>query len=402
VNVLVLNSGSSSVKYRVVDTETRQPRVVGVVERIGAGGAILTQTRPADGTRIRESAAVLDHRDAVRKIMELVGDPERGAVASLDEIGAVGHRVVHGGERFTESVLLDTEVVEGIRDCIALAPLHNPHNLSGIQAARDRLPDIPHVAVFDTAFHAGMPPEAFHYALPYVLYRRHRIRRYGFHGTSHAHVTSRVDALHGGTADDLRIVSLHLGNGASACAVAGGRSVDTSMGFTPLEGLVMGTRSGDVDPAVVLHVMSREELGVSDANALLNKHSGLQGLSGLSSDMRDLLEEEEEGNERAHLALRVYTYRIRKYIGAYAAALGGVDAVAFTGGVGQNSPDIRARCTEGLDFLGIRVDPEKNESLHGGAEGTFHAEGAPVALTVVPAGEELVIALEAERLARGG
>lgn len=399
MKVLVLNSGSSSVKYQVVDTVTGRPLVVGVVERIGAGGAILDQMRPADGVRIRESASVLDHRDAIRSVLELVSDTERGAVTSLDEIEAVGHRVVHGGERFTETALIDAEVVDGIRDCIGLAPLHNPHNLSGILAARDRLPAIPHVAVFDTAFHADMPPKAYHYAVPYVLYRRHRIRRYGFHGTSHSHVASRLARLHGGDRGSLRVVSVHLGNGASACAVRGGRSVDTSMGFTPLEGLVMGTRSGDLDPAIILHVMAREELSVSDATALLNKHSGLQGLSGLSSDMRDLLEEESGGNERARLALDVYAYRVKKYVGAYAAVLGGLDAVGFTGGVGQNSAWVRARCLEGLEFLGVDVDPGRNDSLTGGREGVFQREGSPVLLAVVPSGEELVIAMEAERLA---
>jgi acetate kinase len=396
VNVLVVNSGSSSVKYQVVDTTSGDALVVGIVERIGAGGALLSQERASDGRRVRESAAVLDHRDAMRVILDMVADAERGAVSSLDDIGAVGHRVVHGGETFIDAVRIDDEVVDKIRDSIALAPLHNPHNLAGIQAARDRLPGVPHVAVFDTAFHATLPPHAFHYGIPYVLYRRYRIRRYGFHGTSHQHVARRVAAMLERPLDELKIVSIHLGNGASACAVQEGRSVDTSMGFTPLEGLVMGTRSGDLDPAVILYVMGREELSVADATALLNKHSGVQGLSGISSDMRDVLEEEERGSDRARLALDVYTYRVRKYIGAYAAAMGGVDAVGFTGGVGQNSALIRARCLADLDFLGVVPDRAANEALTGGREGTFHA--GSVALAVVRTGEELVIALEAERL----
>lgn len=394
--VLVVNSGSSSVKYQVIDVETRNALVVGVVERIGAGGAVLSQTRSSDGSRIRESASILDHRDAIRAVLDLVTDPERGVVGRPEELDAVGHRVVHGGERFTTSVRIDDEVLEGIRDSISLAPLHNPHNLSGILAARERLPELPHVAVFDTAFHASLPPHAFHYAIPYVLYRRHRIRRYGFHGTSHAHVARWFGEFEAGSAD-MRIISLHLGNGASACAIGAGSSLDTSMGFTPLEGLAMGTRSGDLDPAVILHVMGREELTVSDATSLLNKHSGLQGLSGISPDMRDLLEEEEQGDERARLALDVYCYRIRKYIGAYAAALGGVDAIGFTGGIGQNSPEIRARCLEGLDFLGVVVDPEANAELVDGLEGSFH-EGT-VRLAAIRTGEELVIAEEAARLA---
>ncbi len=397
MKVLVLNSGSSSVKYQLIDTMTDQPLVVGVVERIGAGGALLTQERMSDGERIRSSAPILDHRDAIRAILDLVVDESGGAVGSMDEIGAVGHRVVHGGEDFEGAARIDGEVVDRIRDLIAMAPLHNPHNLAGITAARERLPDVPHVAVFDTAFHARMPPHAYHYALPYVLYRRYRIRRYGFHGTSHQYVARRVAEMLDRPLDDLRVLSIHLGNGASACAVKDGRSVDTSMGFTPLEGLVMGTRSGDLDPAVVLHVMGREELGVAEATALLNKHSGLQGLSGVSSDMRDLLEEEEVGSDRVTLALDVYAYRVKKYIGAFAAVLGGIDVVGFTGGIGQNAASIRSRCLEGLGFFGIDIDESANRELVGGAEGFFHA-GA-VALGVVRAGEELVIALETERLA---
>lgn len=399
MNVLVVNSGSSSVKYQVVDTTTGDPLVVGMIERIGAGGALLSQERASDGRRIRESAPILDHRDAIRAILDLIVHPERGGVSSLDEIGAVGHRVVHGGEDFTESVRIDDDVVEKIRDSIALAPLHNPHNLAGIQAARERLGSVAHVAVFDTAFHATLPAHAYHYGIPYVLYKRYRIRRYGFHGTSHQHVARRVAALLDKPVESLRIVSVHLGNGASACAIRYGRSIDTSMGFTPLEGLMMGTRSGDLDPAVILYVMGREELSVADANALLNKHSGLQGLSGISSDMRDVLDEEAGGAERARLALDVYAYRVRKYVGAYAAAMGGVDAVGFTGGIGQNSPPIRARCLAELGFLGIDVDEAANGQLEGGREGTFH--GGSVALAAIRTGEELVIAQEAERLARG-
>lgn len=396
MRVLVLNSGSSSVKYQVIDTAEDRSLLVGQVERIGAGGAILVQTRQGDGDRMKESGSILDHRDAIRAILDRIVDPEHGVLPSLSELDAVGHRVVHGGEAFVYTVLIDDEVEDQIRDCIDLAPLHNPHNLTGIRAARDRLPDHPHVAVFDTAFHATLPPKAFHYALPYVLYHRHRIRRYGFHGTSHSHVLARSAQILERPADALRLVSLHLGNGASACAIGEGRSIDTSMGFTPLEGLVMGTRSGDVDPAVILHVMAREEIGMSEATALLNKHSGLLGLSGISGDMRDLLQEEAAGQDRAHLALEVYVYRIRKYIGACAAALGGLDAVAFTGGVGENAVSIRARALDGLEFLGIRVDEARNEGLQGGMEGSF--ERGSTALLVVRSGEELTIAREAERV----
>jgi acetate kinase len=400
VRVLVLNSGSSSVKYQVVDTDAGEPLVVGQVERIGAGGAILTQLRISDRKRIKESGTVGDHRDAVRAILDLVKDPERGALTSPEELEAVGHRVVHGGEAFTRSVSIDEAVVEGIRDSMELAPLHNPHSLSGILAARERLPAIPHVAVFDTAFHAGLGPVQYHYAIPYAFYVRHRIRRYGFHGTSHQHVLDRSAALLGLGESELRLVSLHLGNGASACAIREGRSFDTSMGLTPLEGLVMGTRSGDLDPAVILNLMAHEELSVAEATALLNKQSGLRGLSGISGDMRDLLREERDGRARARLALDVYTYRIRKYIGAYAAALGGLDAVAFTGGVGENAAGIRSRVLENLGFLGVAVDEARNRALTGGVEGTFH-EG-PVALLVIPNGEELMIARETARVVRRG
>jgi acetate kinase len=399
MKVLVVNSGSSSVKYEFLDTVTREPLVRGVVERIGAGGAILSQHRTADDAQLKESRVILDHQDAMKAILRLLLDPERGALESTEEIEAVGHRVVHGGERFTDAILIDDGVVEGIRESIDLAPLHNPHNLAGIRAARSALSGIPHVGVFDTAFHSTLPREAYLYGLPYVFYRRYRIRRYGFHGTSHAYVLRRMSELLERPPGDFRLISVHLGNGASLAAVKDGRSVDTSMGFTPLEGLVMGTRSGDLDPAIVLHVMNREELSVSDTTALLNKHSGLRGLSGLSSDMRDLLREEQAGDERARMALEVYCYRIRKYIGAYAAAMGGVDVVAFTGGIGENAPVIRARALQGLGFLGVDPDPEVNEKLAGGVDGTFHR--GPVALGVVRCGEELMIALETERLVRG-
>jgi acetate kinase len=398
MNVLVLNSGSSSIKYQLLDTETRSPLLVGMVERIGAGGAILSQSRASDGATHKESRYLLDHRDAVKAVLALIEDPDDGIPGGAATIDAVGHRVVHGGEAFTESVVVDAEVLRGIRECIELAPMHNPHNLAGIDAAQRALPDVPQVAVFDTAFHATLPPEAYHYGLPYVLYRRYRIRRYGFHGTSHAFVARRVGEILKRPTEDLRIISIHLGNGASATAIKDGKSIDTSMGFTPLEGLVMGTRSGDIDPAVILHVMAREELTVADATALLNKHSGLRGLSGISSDMRDLLKEEAEGQDRARLALDVYCYRARKYIGAYAAAMGGLDAIGFTGGIGENAPLIRARILEGLQFLGVEVNTDQNDAFTGGEAGTFNS--GPVALAVIRSGEELMIAMETERLIR--
>lgn len=400
MKVLVLNSGSSSVKYQVIETDDEQPVVIGSVERIGAGQAVLTQRRPGDGFETHETADVLDHRDAIAAILERIADPNRGGLDGLGTIEAVGHRVVHGGEEFVAPARITPEVRDRIRSSVALAPLHNPHNLAGIEAALERLPALPHVAVFDTAFHATMPEAAYHYALPWAIYRRHRIRRYGFHGTSHAWVARRMASQWASRLSGSRIVSLHLGNGSSACAIVDGRSIDTSMGFTPLEGLVMGTRSGDVDPAVILHVMAREELSIAEATSLLNKHSGLQGLSGISSDMRDLLAEEADGSERARLALEVYVYRVRKYIGAYSAAMGGVDAIVFTGGVGQNSPEIRGRCLAGLGHLGVEVDTVANESLSEGGEGWF--ESGDVGLAAVRCGEEIMIAIEAERASRNG
>jgi acetate kinase len=398
MRVLVLNSGSSSIKYEVIDTSSEEVLLRGMVDRIGAGGAILTQRRHADDRKVKEAIPGARHADAFESLLGKVLDPEAGLGADA-EVDAVGHRVVHGGERFKGSTLIDEEVLEGIRDCMELAPLHNPHNLHGIEAARQALPELPHVAVFDTAFHASLEPHAYLYGLPYALYRRHGIRRYGFHGTSHRNVGRRVAGLLGRPPEELRIISLHLGNGASACAIREGRSVETSMGFTPLEGLVMGTRSGDVDPAALLHVMARDGLSVGDVNTLLNRHSGLQGISGISGDMRDLLGEEARGEPRAQLALQVYIHRIRKYVGAYAAVLGGVDALAFTGGVGENAETIRARVAEGLAFLGMEVDPEANRSLVGGKEGTFHR--GSTALLVIRSGEELTIARETARILNG-
>ncbi len=395
MRVLVLNSGSSSIKYEVIDTDSDTFLLRGMVDRIGAEGGILTQARPASGKRIKESTPGGGHAEAIEAILEHVLEGS-AALEPTERPEAVGHRVVHGGERFTGAVRIDGEVEDGIRECMELAPLHNPHNLQGILAASAALPDLPHVAVFDTAFHATLRPEVYLYALPYALYRRHGIRRYGFHGTSHRNVGRRVAALMDRDPSELNVISLHLGNGSSACAIRGGVSVETSMGFTPLEGLVMGTRSGDVDAAALLHVMAKEGLSLGEAGNLLNRHSGLQGLSGISGDMRDLLAEEEKGETRARLALDVYVHRIRKYIGAYAAVLGRVDAVAFTGGVGENSAAIRSRVLRSLDLLGIVEDASRNEALGGGAEGAFHA--GPTALLVVRSGEEITIARETARV----
>jgi len=375
MNVLVLNSGSSSLKYQLIETSAELMRrdadrrlARGIVERIGT--------------------EVPDHAEAVRiAISELAA----GGTACLGEIDAVGHRIVHGGEYFSEPVLIDASVEARIEECAALAPLHNPLNLRTYRAARKLLPHAAHVAVFDNAFHATLPPAAFTYGLPYELCARHRLRRYGFHGTSHRYVAERYARLSGRPASELRIITCHLGNGCSMCAVAGGRSVDTTMGLTPLEGLLMGTRAGDTDPAAAIHILRREGLSPEDLDRLLNSASGLLGISGVSNDMRTVLGHARAGDERARLAIDVFCYRIRKYIGAYFAVLNGADAVVFTAGIGENRPEIRAQACESLDALGIRVDPERNFAALG-VEADISADGATTRVWVIPTNEELLIA----------
>jgi acetate kinase len=396
VKVLVLNCGSSSVKFQLVEIAAGpggEDRLLakGLVENIG-GDAILkseTQGKPA----VKESGEVLEHKIAVDRVLDLLVRPETGALKDRREIEAVGHRVVHGGERFKTSVLIDDDVVRGIEDCFDMAPLHNPPNVKGYRAVREVLPDVPQVAVFDTSFHQTMEPAAYLYGLPYVLYQRHGIRRYGFHGTSHRFVSERLARLMGKDAADpgLRLITCHLGNGCSVAAIRGGRSIDTSMGFTPLEGLVMGTRSGDLDPAIILHVMRKEELGPWEVNALLNKHSGLIGVSGVSNDMRSLLEAEAGGHERAKLAVDVFCYRLKKYVAAYVGALGGVDGLAFAGGIGENAPVVRERSLLGLAALGLELDSERNRTARG-QDADIGATGGRARVFVVPTNEELLIA----------
>ena len=404
--VLVLNCGSSSVKYQLIDTSLEQieanaDRLLarGTIERIGSGSALHTYA-PAGRDKTSEPGELLEHRHAVAEILRLLTDPERGVVKSPDDIGAVGHRMVHGGEKFSQSALITPEVERGIQDCSELAPLHNPHNLRGYDAAKRILPHVPHAAVFDTAFHHTMPQHAYLYGLPYVLYQRHQIRRYGFHGTSHRYVSWRSAALLGRPREETRLVACHLGNGASVCAIERGRSIDTSMGFTPLEGLLMGTRTGDIDPSVVFYLMHKEDLSEHEVTALLNKHSGLYGVSGLSNDMRELLAAEALGNARARLAIDMFCYRIRKYIAAYAGAMGGVDGVIFTGGIGENAPAIRERSLLGLEFIGLRVDTARNDSLRG-SEGEFSAPDSRVKALVIPTNEELLIARDTVRVVTG-
>ncbi|MBX6363012.1 MAG: acetate kinase [Gemmatimonadetes bacterium] len=409
MNVLVLNAGSSSLKFQVVATdperiaEDRDERLAGgIVDRIGGEAIISFAARGA--APLHTTAPIRNHRAAVEAVLRwLVGSDSGAPLGSLAEVEAVGHRVVHGGERFTRSVLIDEEVLRGIQDTIELAPLHNPHNLKGIRAAMDVLgPAVPQAAVFDTAFHHTLPDYAYLYAIPYSIYRRHRVRRYGFHGTSYRYVAYRYRKLTGTPREATRLVALHLGNGCSACAIAAGDSVDTSMGFTPLEGLVMGTRSGDLDPAILDYVAAKEGLTLHEMETMLNKQSGLLGISGLTNDMRELLAEAQEHDDRrARLAVDIFAYRARKYIGAYLAAIGGADAVVFTGGIGENAAGVRARILDGLAWMGLELDPQANAEMVGGREGPITRDGARLAAWVIPTDEELLIARDTVRLVLG-
>ena len=396
--IFVLNCGSSSVKYQLIQIDTEESLARGSVERVGMSDALLSIMR-SDGYKAKFEIEILDHIQAIEQILVYLQHDKHGVIKDKSELEAVGHRVVHGGQQITESVLIDEEITTKIRQCVELAPLHNPHNLSGINAAMQNLPGIPQVAVFDTAFHSTMPPKSFLYALPYVFYLRDEIRRYGFHGTSHYYVSKRAEKLHGGDPRKLKIITAHLGNGCSITAIKGGKSIDTSMGLTPLEGLVMGTRCGDIDPSVILQIISREELSLHEANSLLNKHSGLQGLSGTSSDMRDLIETGGRDDERVELAINIYCYRLTKYIGSYAAALGGLDALVFTAGVGENSPLIRGKVCEGLEFLGIELDKKANAKAIG-TEALISKKDSRVKVFAIPTNEELVIARDTERIVK--
>lgn len=406
MNILVLNCGSSTVKFQVISTDldrmqddTDLKLASGIVERVGGKSQITYQI---DGkTVVREAKPLRDHKQAIEEIVSWVISEGSGiaGVRSMSDIHAVGHRVVHGGEKFQASTLVTPEVEEGIRDCINLAPLHNPANLKGIEAVRKLMGAVPQAVVFDTAFHSTMPAESYLYALPYQLYRRHGIRRYGFHGTSHRYVAYRFRKITGRSKEDVRIVSLHLGNGCSACAIADGKSLDTSMGMTPLEGLVMGTRCGDIDPSVVEYLCEVEGYTVGEADTFLNRNSGLLGISGLTSDMRDLLAERDAtGDRRATLAVNIFCNRVRKYIGGYLAQLGGAQAICFAGGIGENSPAIRAQICQGLEFVGLRLDPDANEASPQGSRGwRISTEDSPLAAYVIPTDEELLIARDTVR-----
>ena len=396
MKILVLNCGSSSVKYQLIDTATGVALAKGLVSRIGMAEAVITH-KPFDRPEVKVSAEILDHIIAIEYVITMLMSPNHGVITDKKQIEAVGHRVVHGGEEFTESVLVAGDLMSKLRALIELAPLHNPHNIRGINACQKALPHAKQVAVFDTAFHHSMPPHAYIYGLPYFFYKRYGIRRYGFHGTSPQYVSDRAAAMMGRPLSELKLITCHLGNGASVSAVDRGVSIDTSMGFTPLEGLLMGTRSGDIDPAIILHIMSREELSLHEGNTLLNKHSGLAGISGVSSDMREVIAASNGGNANATLALDVYCYRLKKYIGAYVAALGGLDGLIFTAGVGENSPVVRALTCRGMDYFGISIDVLKNDSATG-KETDISGPEARVRTLVIPTNEELVIAKDTERI----
>ena len=395
MNVLVINCGSSSAKFQLIETSDGKVLARGLVERIGFDDSIFTYT-PENGSKTIETLPVPDHNIALKHVFERLTDKENGVVEDLTEIGAVGHRFVNGGSLFIESVVLNNKVHEDLKKILDLAPLHNPANLLGIEACLAAVPGTPQIVVFDTAFHARIKPEAFMYALPYEYYEKYRIRRYGFHGTSHYYVSRRAAELAGRPVEDMKIITCHLGNGCSIDAIRDGYAVETSMGFTPLEGLIMGTRTGDIDAAAVLYIMKREGIPAEEMDTLLNKKSGLLGITGISSDMRDIIEASQNSKKRAEMALDMYCYRIKKYISAYTGILGGLDALVFTAGVGENSPPIRSKACEGLSFLGIDIDENKNNAVIDETE--ISKDGSSVQVFVIPTNEEIVIAHEAERL----
>ena len=393
MKVLVLNSGSSSIKYQFIDTEKKIALAKGLVDRIGMAGAVLAHQR-YDGNNIKIAGEILDHQIAVEYVLGVMLSKNHGVIDDKKDIDAVGHRVVHGGETFSGSVFITDEVVKVLQDNIELAPLHNPPNIKGIQACQRILPDTPQCGVFDTAFHSHMPPKSYLYGIPYELYKKYKIRRYGFHGTSHLYVSNRAAELLGKDIKDLKVITAHLGNGCSMAAVKNGQSMDTTMGFTPLEGLLMGTRSGDLDPSLILYIMGKEGLTVGEANTLLNKHSGLIGISGESSDMREILSAVKDNQQRSKWAFEIFCYRIKKYVGAYAAAMGGLDALVFTGGIGENSKEIREEVCKEMEFLGIHLDDLKNQN----ADEIISTENSKVKVMRIPTNEELVIALDTAKI----
>ncbi len=397
MNVLVINAGSSSLKYQLLNPATGDLLAKGLCERIGIDGKF-TYKPQVEGKEKLDAVdvAMPTHAEAIAAVLDALVDPKNGVIASMKEIDAVGHRVVHGGEKFASSVVITDEVMAAIEECNPLAPLHNPANIIGIKACQEKMPGVPMVAVFDTAFHQTMPAKAYTYAIPYEYYENDKMRRYGFHGTSHRYVSQRCAEILGKPIEELKIVSCHLGNGSSITAIDGGKSVDTSMGLTPLAGLPMGTRSGDMDAGIMEFIMKKYDMSMADMMTTLNKKSGVLGISGVSSDFRDLDNAAAEGNKRAALAVEVFEYGVRKMIAEYAAAMGGVDAVVFTAGVGENSADMRLHFVDGLKFMGIEIDPEKNNIR--GEERIVSPDGAKVKVLVIPTNEELMIAKDTAEL----
>ena len=394
MKVLVINCGSSSLKYQLIDSRSEEVLASGLCERIGIDGR-MTHT-PSGGDTVVKNDPLPDHGAAIQSVLSALTDKAHGVISSLSEIGAVGHRLVHGGEKFAASVIINDEVIAEVEACNDLAPLHNPANLIGVRACRQIMPDVPMVGVFDTAFHQTMPPKAYLYGIPHQYYQEHKVRRYGFHGTSHNYVSQRVHHLAELDPDNSRVIVCHLGNGASVTAVKNGKSVDTSMGLTPLEGLIMGTRSGDLDPGVIEYIAKKEHLTLEEVLKVLNKESGVLGLSGVSSDFRDLAEAMEQGNEQAAVAVEAFCYRVAKHIGAYTAALNGVDAIVFTAGIGENAAHIRSMVCDYLGFLGITIDEEKNAVR--GKETEISTPDSKVSVFVIPTNEELAIARETAAL----
>jgi len=394
MKIFVLNCGSSSLKFQLIEADDDRLLAKGVVERIGASDAILTY-KPVGKEPVVQTRDIPSHEAALSLVLGLLSDSRHGVISGMNEIGGVGHRLVHGGEEFVSSVLIDEKVKEGVHRCIQFAPLHNPHNLKGVEVCEQLMPGVPQVGVFDTAFHHTLPAEAYTYALPMTLYRKHRIRRYGFHGTSHAYVAQKAADHIGRPIGELKIITCHLGNGASVTAVDGGNSVETSMGFTPLEGLVMGTRSGDVDPALIPYIAKIEDLSMAQVDALLNKKSGMLGLTEKTNDFREIEEGAEQGDQACILALQIFCHRLRKYIGAYMAVLGGLDALVFTAGIGEHSPLVRSWSCRNLEAFGIVLDPEKNQ------RNDLEISTGRVKVLVVPTNEELAIARETERILKG-
>ena len=399
MKIIVLNCGSSSIKYQLFDMTRKETMAKGLVDKIGLHGSYIRHERNEDDS-VKLEGEIVDHQAGIEFILGILTSERRGSLKSLDQIDAVGHRVVHGGEKFHDSVMITPEVIAKVTECIDLAPLHNPPNLKGILAIQELLPNVPQVAVFDTAFHQTMPKHAYMYAIPYSLYVKYGLRRYGFHGTSHRYVSQRAYEILKRAPCELKIATCHLGNGASIAAINCGKSVDTSMGLTPVEGLIMGTRSGDLDLGILMYIMQKEEIDIHAANTLVNKHSGMLGITGISSDMREIEDAAEKGDEKAILGLDMYYYRVCKYIGAYSAVMNGLDVIVFTGGIGENSPGARHHICKNFGYLGLEFDDEKNKDLRG-KEAILTKNSSKVTVLVIPTNEELKIAEDTERIIKG-